>query len=89
MEQGSYMLLTPGMEVRGADGEDLGFIVEVAADEVADIFRGFVLAPNRASHSVFVPAERLTAVIRSIATVRLTRDDLALLEPASGVAAES
>lgn len=88
MTQGSYLLLEPGMKVRGADGADLGHIVDVASDESADIFRGIVVATGLFDrHSVFVPGEHVISVIADIVSLDLNRDDLAALEPASGVAA--
>lgn len=42
METGSYMMIVPGMTVRGTDG-DLGTVAEVVADAGVDVFRGIVL----------------------------------------------
>ncbi len=72
MEEGSYLLLAPGMIVRGTDG-DLGTIAEVVADENADIFRGVTLARGLFAHHVFLPGERITAVRDNVAFTNLSR----------------
>jgi uncharacterized protein YrrD len=74
MEQGSYLLLEPGMTVRGTDG-DLGTVAEVIADEGADIFRGITLSSGLFSTPVFVPEDRLTSVVDDTVTVNLSRDE--------------
>ena len=77
MDTGSYMLLEPGMQVRSRDGRELGTIVEVVADENADIFRGMVVSPSGLmTDRVFVSGEHLTAVQGDIATVDLDHDGL-------------
>ena len=84
MEQGSYMLLEPGMAVRGLDGDDLGSVVEVVADEATDIFRGVVVSPpGLLSGGIFVPGEHVTSVIGDIATMDLDREALTHLQSVS------
>ncbi len=78
MEVGSYMLLAPGMALRGVNGEELGTITEVVADENADIFRGIVVRTGIFGEDIFVPGEYVTSVAE-VATASLTRDTLASL----------
>jgi uncharacterized protein YrrD len=82
MERGSYLLLEPGMRVRGRDG-DLGTVAEVVADENADIFRGFTLSSGIFSANVFVPGERVTAVEGNVVTVDLDHAEAKRLTPPS------
>lgn len=90
MTQGSYLLLAPQMPVRAQDGTELGYIVEVAADEASDIFRGIVVATRDfMPRTVWVPGEHVVSVIADIATLDLTRETLSALETVGGVAAHS
>src|SRR5262249_18384792 len=43
MEQGSYLQITAGMRVVGADGT-LGVVSEVIADPSVDVFRGIMMS---------------------------------------------
>lgn len=81
MERGSYLLLRPGMRVRGRDGGDLGTVAEVVADDNADIFRGFLLSRSLFSANVFVPGERVTAVEDDLVTVDLDGVEAEGLKP--------
>ncbi len=75
METGSYLLIEPGMTVRGTDG-DLGKVAEVVADSGVDIFRGIVLAHGfLAGKHGFIAAELVLSVEQSIVNVRLTKTE--------------
>lgn len=81
MTEGSYLLLEPGMAVLGRDGY-LGVINEVVADEMLDIFRGFVLSADGGHRDeMFVPAQYLAAVSGHTATVDLSKAEVMRLEP--------
>ncbi len=80
MDKGSYMLIEPGMPVRGTDA-DLGTVAELVADVDADIFRGVMLSHGLFSANVFVPGERITSVAEGIVYTDLTRDEAARLTP--------
>jgi hypothetical protein len=83
VEKGSYLLLEPGMTVRGRDG-DLGTVAAVLADESMDIFRGISVARGflGLGASVFVPGERVTAVEGDVVTVDLSAEEAKRLPPA-------
>lgn len=85
METGSYLLIEPGMTVRGTDG-DLGKVAEVVADAGVDVFRGIVLAHGfLAGKHGFIPGDLVLSVEQSIVHVRLTKTEAdALPAPASG-----
>ena len=79
MERGSYMLITPGMSVKGTDGP-IGNVAEVVADLGVDVFRGIVvthgmLAPRRA----MIAADYILAVTDDEVDVRLSKADFDLL----------
>jgi sporulation protein YlmC with PRC-barrel domain len=83
MTRGSYLLIEPGMIVHGADGNTIGTVEELVADENADIFRGIVL--NRANgflsqDIVFVPGEHVTAVEGQTVSTDLTDKIVAQLK---------
>lgn len=80
MLQGSYMLIEPGMPVRGTNA-DLGTVAEVVADMNADIFRGITLSHGLFSANVFVPGERITAVVDGMVHTDLTREEALQLTP--------
>ena len=75
METGSYMMIMPGMVVRGTDG-DLGTVAEVVADAGIDVFRGIVLAHGflSAKHG-FIPADKVMSVEQNMVHVGLTKSE--------------
>ena len=62
MQEGSYALIEPGMEVIGRNGAVLGSVREVLADEASDIFKGLVLRTGLFGHDLLIPGERLERV---------------------------
>lgn len=85
MEQGSYLLIEPGMTVQGTDG-DLGSVKEVVADAGVDIFRGIVLSHGLLlPRHVFVPADKITGVVGRTVQINLSKSAAEqLTPPASG-----
>ena len=81
MEQGSYMLINPGMAVYGTDGH-LGSVSEVVADAGVDVFRGIVVSHGLlAAHRAFVPAEYVVSVVDDKVNVSLSRQEFDRLPP--------
>lgn len=82
MEEGSYMLIEPGMPVSGTDGS-LGTVSEIIADLGTDVFRGIVVTYGiLGSHQAFVAPEFVTRVTEADGVeCRLTRDELSRLPP--------
>ena len=81
MERGSYMMITPGMSVRGVDGT-IGNVAEVVADTGVDVFRGIVvthglLSPKR----VMISADDIVSVDEREVDVRLSKDEFDHLTP--------
>ena len=92
MTHGSYLLIEPGMTIHGADGNPIGTVTELIADENADIFRGIVakLASGFPSNeAVFLPGEHITAVESQTVFTDLNADSASRLEsvePSAGSA---
>jgi sporulation protein YlmC with PRC-barrel domain len=59
MREGSYAEIEPGMRVVGRDGETIGAVHEVVADEQSAIFVGLAVRPNLFTHSLFIPGDRV------------------------------
>ena len=81
MERGSYMMITPGMNVRGVDGA-IGSVAEVVADSGVDVFRGIVvthglLSPKR----VMIAADDIISVDEREVDVRLSKAEFDHLTP--------
>lgn len=59
MREGSYALIEKGMKVVGRDGETIGGVDEVIADEASGIFVGLAVKPNLFTHPLLVPGEHV------------------------------
>jgi PRC-barrel domain protein len=57
----SYLALDEGTAVFAADGEEVGQVAHVLADEEEDIFDGLVIAHGQGRH-VFADAEQVGAI---------------------------
>jgi hypothetical protein len=55
----SWLLLEPGWEVVGADGESIGKVDEVLGDKDRDIFDGLQVTSGVLGESRYVPAEEV------------------------------
>jgi hypothetical protein len=55
----SWLLLEPGWEVVGADGETIGKVDEVLGDKDRDIFDGLQVTSGVLGESRYVPAEEV------------------------------
>jgi uncharacterized protein YrrD len=53
----AWPALKKGVPVYSSDGEELGKVASVVADEQKDIFSGLTLDPGVFKHQRFVPAE--------------------------------
>ena len=66
----SWLVIEPGWEVVGSDGERLGDVQELVGDTGADIFNGLVVTSGLLKPSRYVPAEKVGEIVEG--TVRLT-----------------
>jgi hypothetical protein len=55
----SWLVVEPGWEVLGSDGNHLGKVHEVIGDSGKDIFNGLAVSPGLLKSSRYVPAERV------------------------------
>jgi hypothetical protein len=92
MTHGSYLLIEPGLTIRGVDGDIIGVVTELIADENADIFRGIVASlatPLSNNGLVFVPGEHITAVESQTVFTDLSSDAAGRLEAVASGSSES
>src|SRR5687767_4259569 len=76
MREGSYSVIQPGMRVVGRDGETLGGVQEVVADEASGIFVGLAVRPNLFTHSLLVPGERVDRLHDGVVYVDVVESEL-------------
>lgn len=83
MEQGSYLLIEPGMTVQGTDGA-IGTVAEVVADKNVDVFRGLIVTHGFILHKrLFVPAAQVTSVVGTVVSLSLSKNEADLLPPSA------
>jgi hypothetical protein len=77
----SYLALEEGTAVLGSDGEEVGHVAHVLADEEEDIFDGIVIADGLGHHT-FADAEQVAAIHeRGVALTITAAEAQALPEP--------
>jgi hypothetical protein len=82
----SYVALAEGTPVFGADGDEVGHVAHVLADEEQDIFDGIVIAHGIGHHS-FADAEQVAAIHEHGVTLTITAAEAeALPEPSENPA---
>lgn len=82
----SYLTLGEGTVVFAADGEDVGQVAHVLADEESDIFDGIVISHGLGRHS-FADAEQVEAIHERGVVLTLTAAEAeALPEPSENPA---
>jgi hypothetical protein len=82
----SYLALEEGTVVLGSDGEEVGHVAHVLADEEQDIFDGVVIA-HGLGHHTFADAEQVAAIHERGVTLTITAAEAeALPEPSENPA---
>ena len=82
----SYHALEEGTAVLGSDGEEVGHVAHVLADEEQDIFDGIVIAHGLGQHT-FADAEQVAAIHeRGVALTITAAQARALPEPSENPA---
>jgi hypothetical protein len=66
----SWLLIEPGWEVVGADGESVGKVHEVVGDPERDIFDGLQVTSGLVGGSDYVPSEQVGEI--TVGRVQLT-----------------
>jgi len=82
----SYLALEEGTAVVGSDGEEVGHVAHVLADEEEDIFDGIVIAHGLGRHT-FADAEQVAAIHERGVTLTMSAAEAdALPEPSENPA---
>ena len=82
----SYLALEEGTAVLAADGEEVGHVAHVLADEEEDIFDGIVIAAGVGRHT-FADSEQVAAIHERGVTLTLSAAEAeALPEPSENPA---
>ncbi len=76
MREGSYFEITKGMRVVGRDGETIGGVHEVIADEGSGIFVGLSVRPHLFAHSLNVPGDRVDRLHEGVVYVDAVQAEL-------------
>jgi uncharacterized protein YrrD len=76
MREGSYTQIERGMRVVGRDGETIGAVHEVVADEASGIFVGLAVRPNLFTHALMVPGEKVDRLHDNVVYVDTVQDEL-------------
>ena len=71
----SYLLIEPGWDVVGSDGEKVGEVKELLADLDADIFDGLVVDPGLLKPARYVPAEQVGDILEGRIELALSSDE--------------
>ncbi len=77
----AWTALRKGTPVLSKDGEDLGTVGDVIADEQKDIFSGITISGGLLSRDVFVPAAEIQDLSDAEVRLAITADDAERLEP--------
>ena len=72
----SWLLIERGWKVVGADGDELGHVVEVDADEEKDIFSGLSVRTSRLGGTQYVPSERVARITEGCVSLDVNADEL-------------
>jgi uncharacterized protein YrrD len=70
----AYLALEEGTPVRGSDGEEVGHVAHVLADEEQDVFDGIVIA-HSLGHHAFADADQIASIHEHGVTLTLSAAD--------------
>ncbi len=80
----AWMALENGTPVIAADGEELGKVADIIADEGKDIFSGMVLRQGLLDSKKFVPATAVDEITASSVRLRISSEESESLEDYDG-----
>jgi hypothetical protein len=72
----AWMAVPEDTPVRSADGEMVGTLSDMLGSRQEDIFHGIVVHLGRLGHHVFVPADQVSLLTRSVVGVALTSAEI-------------
>jgi sporulation protein YlmC with PRC-barrel domain len=76
MREGSYMEIEPGMRVVGANGEGVGSVSQVLADQASGIFHGLAVRHGLFGDTRLVPGDQVEAVHEGVVRIRSRWEEL-------------
>ncbi len=77
----AWLALDQGTPVVARDGEEVGRVVTVVADEQKDIFSGVTFRPGLLDGERFVPASAIERLTESAVHLSITSAEAAELDP--------
>ena len=80
----AWMALRKGHPVTGSDGEPVGKLSEVVADQQKDIFSGIAFRHGILDHERFAPADLIETITSESVQLRISADEAATLEQYEG-----
>ncbi|HYZ46280.1 MAG TPA: hypothetical protein VE712_01315 [Actinomycetota bacterium] len=80
----AWMALRRGHPVTGADGEHVGKVSEIVADQQKDIFSGIAFRHGILDHERFAPADLIDAITSEAVQLRIPAQEAESLEHYEG-----
>lgn len=77
----AWLALDEGTPILARDGEEVGRVVTVVADEQKDIFSGVTFRPGLLVGERFVPASAIDRLTESAVHLNITSGEAETLEP--------
>jgi uncharacterized protein YrrD len=77
----AWLALEEGTPIVASDGEEVGRVATVVADEQKDIFSGVTFKPGLLDGQRFVPADSIDRLTESAVHLKITAEQAAELEP--------
>lgn len=77
----AWLALDEGTPILASDGEEVGRVTTVVADEQKDIFSGVTFRPGLLDGQRFVPADAIDRLTESAVHLNITAAQAADLEP--------
>lgn len=77
----AWLALEEGTTVYSADGDELGSVRHVVADEQKDIFSGIVFRSGILSDDRFVPADAVETITTAAVRLGISSEEADRLEP--------
>ena len=71
----AWSALEKGTPIYGADGEELGKVAHVIADDLKDIFSGITYRPHLFDSERFVPADLIDRLTRAAVRLKVSSEE--------------
>jgi hypothetical protein len=70
----SWFVIEPGWTVETSEGKEVGTVLEVLADQNADIFDGLAVSPGLLKRPRYLPAESVSEISEGRIRLAITAD---------------